>query len=57
MVELGNASNISVGKPEQKRPLGRPTYRWEDNIIDIKEIRWEVVDWTHLRIEITGRFL
>jgi hypothetical protein len=28
-----NAYRFSVGKPEGKRPLGRPTYRWEENII------------------------
>jgi hypothetical protein len=27
-----NAYKIFVGKPEGKRPLGRPTHRWEDNI-------------------------
>jgi hypothetical protein len=31
---------ISVGKPEGKRPLGRPRCRWEDNIkMDLREIR------------------
>jgi hypothetical protein len=24
--------SVLVGKPEEKRPLGRPTFRWEDNI-------------------------
>jgi hypothetical protein len=38
-----------VGKSERKRPLGRPRRRWEDNIrIDVREIGWEGVDWTHL---------
>jgi hypothetical protein len=38
-----------VGKPEGKRPLGRPRHRWEDNIrIDLREIKWEVVGWVHL---------
>jgi hypothetical protein len=27
-----------VGKPEGKRPLGRPRRRWEDNIMDLREI-------------------
>jgi hypothetical protein len=32
---------ILVGKPERKRPLGRPMRRWEDNIImDFREIQW-----------------
>jgi hypothetical protein len=38
-----------VGKPEGKRPPGRPRRRWEDNIkLVIKEIRCEVVDWIQL---------
>jgi hypothetical protein len=36
---MTNAYNILVGKPEGKRPLGRPKHRWEDNIrIDLREI-------------------
>jgi hypothetical protein len=39
MGEMRNAYNISVGKPEGKRPLGRPRRRWEDNIrMDLREI-------------------
>jgi hypothetical protein len=31
---------VLVGKPEGKRPLGRPRSRWEDNIrIDLQEVR------------------
>jgi hypothetical protein len=38
-----------VGKPEGKKPLGRPNSRWEENIrMDLREIGWEVVDWIHL---------
>jgi hypothetical protein len=38
-----------VGKPEGKRPLGRPRRRWEDNIImDIREIGWGGMDWIDL---------
>jgi hypothetical protein len=32
MGEKGNAYRILVGKPEGKRPLGRPKCRWENNI-------------------------
>jgi hypothetical protein len=32
MEEMKNAYNILVGKPEGKRPLGRPRHRWEGNI-------------------------
>jgi hypothetical protein len=40
MGESGNAyKKILVGKPERKRPLGRPRHRWEDNIkMDLEEI-------------------
>jgi hypothetical protein len=35
-----------VGKPEGKRPLGRPRHRWMDNIkIDLREIGWYGMDW------------
>jgi hypothetical protein len=38
-----------VGKPEGKRPLGRPRHRWEDNIkIDLREIGWGGMDWIDL---------
>jgi len=31
---------VLVGKPEGKRPLGRPRHRWEDNIrMDLQEVR------------------
>jgi hypothetical protein len=34
-----------VGKPEGKRPLGRPRRRWVDNIkIDLREIGWDWID-------------
>jgi hypothetical protein len=38
-----------VGKPEAKRPLGRPRHRWKDNIkIDLTEIGWGGMDWIDL---------
>jgi hypothetical protein len=41
MREKRNAYRIFVGKPERKRPLGRPRRRWVDNIkMDLKEIGW-----------------
>jgi hypothetical protein len=43
MGEMRSAYKILVGKPERKRPLGRPMRRWEDNIkMDLKGIGWEV---------------
>jgi hypothetical protein len=39
-------ANILVGKPEGKRPLGKPRHRWVDNIMmDIREIGWDGMDW------------
>jgi hypothetical protein len=38
-----------VGKPEGKRPLGRPRRRWEDGIrVDLREIGLGGVDWIRL---------
>jgi hypothetical protein len=38
-----------VGKPEGKRPLGRPRHRWEDGIgMDLKQIGLGGVDWIRL---------
>jgi hypothetical protein len=49
MGEIRNAYRILVEKPEGKRPLGRPTRRWVDNIkMDLTEIRWDGVDWIEL---------
>jgi hypothetical protein len=49
MREKRNAYKILVGKPEGKRPLGRPRSRWEDNIkMDLKEIGWGGMNWIHL---------
>jgi hypothetical protein len=40
---------ILLGKPERKRPLGRPTRRWEDNIqMDLQELGWGCGDWMEL---------
>jgi hypothetical protein len=49
MGEKINAYRIFVGKPEGKRPLGRPRRRWVDNIkMDLREIGWDGVDWIDL---------
>jgi hypothetical protein len=41
-----NVVRILVGKPEEKRPLGRPSSRWVHNIkMDLREIGWGGMDW------------
>jgi hypothetical protein len=41
-----NAYRILLGKPERKRPLGRPRRRWVDNIkMDLRAIEWDGMDW------------
>jgi len=40
---------VLVGKPEGRRPLGRPRRRWVDNIrLDLQEVGWGYVDWIRL---------
>jgi hypothetical protein len=47
--EKRNAYRLLVGKPEGKRPLGRPRRRWVDNINrDLGEVGWGDVDWIGL---------
>jgi hypothetical protein len=44
-----NAYSLLVGKPERKRPLGRPRCRWVDNIRnDLGEVGWGDVNWIGL---------
>jgi hypothetical protein len=45
MGEKMSAYRILVGKPEGKRPVGRPRHKWVDNVrIDLREVGWDV--WT-----------
>jgi hypothetical protein len=46
MRDKRNAYNILGGKPEGKRPLGRPWRRWEDNIK--MDLRVGGLNWNHL---------
>ena len=40
---------VLVGKPEGKRPFGRPRHRWEDNIkMDLEEVEGSCGDWMEL---------
>jgi hypothetical protein len=49
MVEKRNAYRTLVGKPEGKRPSGRPRHMWVDNIqMVLREIRWYGIDWIDL---------
>jgi hypothetical protein len=49
MGETRNAYMILVGKPEGKRPLGRPRCRWVNNIkMELREIRWDGMEWIEL---------
>jgi hypothetical protein len=49
MGETRNACRILVGKPEGKRPLGRPKCRWVDSIkMDVRDIGWDGMDWIEL---------
>jgi hypothetical protein len=44
-----NPYSLLVGKPEGKRPLGRPRRRWMDNIkIDVREMGFDGTDWIDL---------
>jgi hypothetical protein len=46
MGEGRGAYMILVGRPEGRRPLGRPRRRWEDNIkMDLQEVGWAGMDW------------
>ena len=49
MGERTGLYRVLVGKPEGKRPLGRPRPRWKDNIkMDFQEVGCEVMDWIEL---------
>jgi hypothetical protein len=56
MGEERGVHRVLVGKPEGKRPLGRPRLRWEDNISWIfKKLEGVVgTGWSRLRIGIGG---
>ena len=49
MGEEREAYKVLVGKPEGRRPLGRPRRRWVDNIrMDLQEVSCGHVDWIRL---------
>jgi hypothetical protein len=50
-MKKGNEYRILVGKPEGKRPLGKPRRRWVDNIKMVLRdilVGWDGMDWIHL---------
>jgi hypothetical protein len=49
MEEEKNVYKVLMGKPEGKRPLGRPRRRWEDGIgMDLRKIGWGSLEWIQL---------
>ena len=55
MGEGRGVHRVLVGKPEGKRPLGRPRRRWEDNIkMDLQEVGVLGTGWSWLRIGTGG---
>jgi hypothetical protein len=58
MREERKVYKILVGKPEEKRPLGRPRRRWEDVIrMDLREICWGWIGFDWFRIGTVGELL
>ena len=52
MRERSGAYRVLVGKPEGKRPLGRPRRRWEVNIkMDLQEVGCGGMDWIELVLD------
>ncbi|KAJ4431757.1 hypothetical protein ANN_20362, partial [Periplaneta americana] len=48
MGESRNAYRVLVGRPEGKRPLGRPRCRWEDIKMDLREVGYDDREWINL---------
>ena len=49
MGERKGLYNVLVGKPDGRRPLGRPRRKWEDNIkLDLQEVGCAGMDWIDL---------
>jgi hypothetical protein len=49
MGERRGVYRVLVGKPEGKRPLGKPRHSWEDNIkMDLQEVGCGGMDWIEL---------
>jgi len=49
MLERKDVYRVLVGKPDGKRPLGRPRRRWKDNIrTDLQAVGRQIMDWIDL---------
>ena len=57
MGEWRGVYGVLVGKPEGKRPLGRPRRRWEDIKMNLREVGGVETGWSWLRIGTDGGHL
>jgi hypothetical protein len=49
MWERGGVHRVLLGKPEGKRPLGRPRHKWKDNIkMELQEVGGDCGNWMEL---------
>jgi hypothetical protein len=47
--ERRDAYKILVGRPEERKPVGRPRHRWEDNTkMDLQVVGWWSMEWIEL---------
>jgi hypothetical protein len=52
MEEGRGVYKVLVRKPEGKRPHGKPTHRWEDNIkMDLQEVGCGCIEWIELALD------
>ncbi|KAJ4437578.1 hypothetical protein ANN_17723 [Periplaneta americana] len=57
MGESRNAYRVLVGRPERKRPLGRPRHTWEGNIkMDLREVGYDDREWINLARKLVEEF-
>ena len=47
-METKNECSLLVGKSEGQKPSGRPKRRWEDDIMNLREVGCDPGDWTYL---------
>jgi len=55
MGERRGVYRVLVGKPEGKRPFGRPKHRWEYNIkMVLQQVEYGSIDWIELAQDMAG---